>query len=136
MLLDGVPDVAEVRAGPHLGDAEPQALEGDLAQAPGEDAAVAVTADQEHPAGVAVVAVLDHRDVQIDDVALLERLVARNAVTDLVIDRGADGLGVGLVARGAVVEGRRDAALHLYHVVMAELVQLGCRDPGLTKGVM
>jgi hypothetical protein len=101
MLLDGMPDVAEVRAGPHLGDAEPQALVGDLAQAPGEDAAVAVTTDQEHPAGVAVVAVLDHRDVQIDDVALLERLVTRNAVTDLVIDRGADRLGVGLVARGA-----------------------------------
>jgi hypothetical protein len=42
-------------------------------------------ADVEHAAGVAVEAVLDHGDVDVDDVARLEHLVAGNAVADLVL---------------------------------------------------
>src|SRR6266436_607449 len=50
-----------------------------------------------HPAGVAVPAVEDEGDVDVDDVALLERLLARNAVADHVIDRGAGRLAVAAI---------------------------------------
>ena len=49
-------------------------------------------ADEVHAAGVAVEAVLDDRDVDVDDVAGLQALVVRDAVADHVVDRGADGL--------------------------------------------
>jgi hypothetical protein len=83
-----------------------------------------------------MVAILDDRDVEIDDVAVLQCLVARNAMADLMVDRGADRLRIGLVAGGRVVERRRNAALNIDHVVMAELVEFAGGDSGLTKGVM
>jgi hypothetical protein len=49
---------------------------------------------------VAVVAILDDGDVEVEDVAVLQHLVAGDAVADHVVDRGADGLGVGRVAGG------------------------------------
>ncbi|MNT32463.1 hypothetical protein D3C72_1683460 [compost metagenome] len=73
----------------------------------------------EHAAGVAVVAVLDDGDVDVQGVAILERLVVRDAVADHVVDRGADRLRVALV-----VERGRDGLLHVDDVVVADLVQL------------
>jgi hypothetical protein len=62
-------DVAQPGAGLDLGDALPHAFEGD-GTAAGQDGCVA---DAEHAAGVAVPAVLDDGDVEVDDVALLQR---------------------------------------------------------------
>ena len=59
-------DVAEVRAGAHLADAAPHRFVRDV------DEALRVRrdlADGVHAAGVAVEAVLDDRDVDVDDVA-------------------------------------------------------------------
>ena len=101
-VLDRVADVAQAHAGLDLDDAVPHRLVGDLAQALGGDRAFA---DDEHAAGVAVPAVLDDGDVDVDDVAVLQRPVVRDAVADLVVDRGAERLRVGRVARRRVVSG-------------------------------
>jgi len=69
-------------------------------------AAIEALADDEHAAGVAVPAVLDDGDVDVDDVALFERLVIGDAVANLVVDRGANRLGVGRVAATGVIERR------------------------------
>src|SRR5688572_15600634 len=84
--LDGVADVAEMGAGPGGGDAADHAFVGHVDEAPRLYADVA---DQEHPAGVAVPAVEDDGDVDIDDVAVLQRPLAGDAVADDMVDRGA-----------------------------------------------
>ena len=48
--------------------------------------------DEVHAAGIAMEAVADDRDVDIDDVAALQALIARDAVAHHVVDRGANGL--------------------------------------------
>src|SRR5688572_18666978 len=68
--LDGMSEVAEARAGADDADAPPHGLEPDLAQAPGLDRGFT---DLEHAAGVAVEAILDDRDVHIDDVPRPDR---------------------------------------------------------------
>jgi len=81
-----VADVSEARAGPNDRDAAPHAFVSDFTQAArlhGRKAGI------EHAARVAVEAVLDDRDVDVDDVSRLEQLVAGDAVADEVIDRGA-----------------------------------------------
>ncbi|MNN46538.1 hypothetical protein D3C81_1609220 [compost metagenome] len=83
-------------------------------------------ADGEHLAGVAVVTVLDHRDVDIDDVAILQRFVVGDAVADDVVDRGADRLGEALV-----VQRRGNGLLHVDDVVVADAVQFVGSDAGL-----
>src|SRR5690606_33841264 len=84
-------------------------------------------ADVVHAAGVAVPAVLDHGDVDVDDVAVLQDLgLARDAVADHVVDRGAHGLG-----EAAVADVGRDRPLHLQDVVVADPVELLGGDPGL-----
>jgi hypothetical protein len=83
-------------------------------------------AHEEHLAGIAVVAVLDDGDVDVDDVAFLEFFVARDAMAHLVVHRGADG------AREAlVVERRRDGLLLVDDIIVAQLVELAGGDPGL-----
>ena len=99
--------------------AQPHAFEGDFAQAFGLDRSLT---DHEHPAGVAVIAVLDRRDVEIDDVAVLQYPVARHAVADLLIDRGTDRFRIRVVTGRCVVERCRNATLYIDHVVMAEPV--------------
>src|SRR5215212_4470484 len=66
--LDVGADVAEMRAGPNAANAAPHRLVREISQALGLDRRLA---DQEHAAGVAMKAVLDHRYVDIDDVAVL-----------------------------------------------------------------
>src|SRR5207244_1563158 len=97
--LDDGADVAEARAGPHLPDAEPHAFESHVDQPPRLDVGLA---DVEHAAAISVVAVLDDGDVDVEDVGQLEDAFAGNAMADLVVHRGADRLGIGLVARRRV----------------------------------
>ena len=126
-----VPDVAEARARPDLLDAAPHRLIGELAQALGGDRTFA---DDEHAAGVAVPAVLDDGDVDVDDVAVLQRPLVRDAVADLVVDRGADRLRVGHVARAGVVQRRRYGLLDVHDVVVREASSASVVIPGLTCG--
>ncbi|CAJ6303506.1 Uncharacterised protein [Burkholderia pseudomallei] len=127
MLLDRVADVAEMRAGPHLVDAEPHAFVGGLHEALREDRALA---DDEHPARVAEIAVLDDGDVDVQRVAVLERLLARDAVADHVVDRRADRLRERRIAGRLVVERRGHRALHMGHVFVAEAIEFARRHAG------
>jgi hypothetical protein len=63
-----VPDVAESRSGSDLVDAPPHCLAAHGAQALGLHRRLA---HEVHAAGIAVEAVLDHGDVDIEDVAAL-----------------------------------------------------------------
>ena len=78
----------------------------------------------EHAAGVAMPAVFDDGDVDVDDVAFFQRLVVGNAMTHLVVDGGANRFGVGVVTAGVVVQRGRNGLLNLGDVVVAELVEL------------
>jgi hypothetical protein len=109
-------DVAQGGPGTHRADPAEHRLAGHVDQAPGEHRGLA---DEEHLAGVAVIAVLDDGDVDIDDVALLQALVAGDAVTDLVVHRGADRLG-----EAPVVQRCRDRLLDARDVVVADRVEL------------
>jgi len=123
-----VADVAQPDAGLDLDDALPHGVVGECAQAFGGDGAFA---HDEHAAGVAMPAVLDDGDVQIDDVAVLQGAVVGDAVADLVVDRGADRFRIGRVAARRVVQRGGDGALYLHHVVMGQLVQGLGGDAGL-----
>jgi hypothetical protein len=92
--------------------------------------------DIEHAAGVAVITILDDGNVDVHDVAVLQRLVIGNAMAHHAVDRGADGLGIGVVAVRRVVERSRNAALHIDHVVMAKLVDGLGGDTGFDERVM
>ena len=86
-----VTDVAEKGAGLDRVDAAPHAFVGDLGQATRLDRRFA---DEEHAAGVAVIAVLDDGDVDVDYVAGLELLVGPGTpwqttwLTEVQIDFG------------------------------------------------
>src|SRR5690554_1338361 len=84
--LDCRTDGARALAGPDSGNAAHQAFVGDLEKplCRALDLAYGV-----HPAGIAVPAVENVGDVDIDDVSFLERLGFRNAVADDVVHRGA-----------------------------------------------
>ncbi|MNL21380.1 hypothetical protein D3C87_1426670 [compost metagenome] len=116
VLLDHFADVAEAAAGFDDLDRLVHAFLGDLRQTLGPDRHFA---DVEHAAGVAVVAVFDHGNVDIQGVAVFQGLVVRDTMADHVVDRGADRLRVALV-----VERGRDGLLHVDDVVVADLVQL------------
>jgi len=137
--LDGVTDIA--RGGTRLdrGDAAHHALVGDFDQPLGT---ARDFPDRVHAAGIAVPVVEDEGDVDIDDVALTQRFVARNAVADHVIDRGAGRLAVAAIHQrrwhGAVVEAEfvhqpvdtlgRDARLDFWY---QHVETLGGEPPGL-----
>ena len=86
-------------------------------------------ADEHHLAGVAVIAVLDDRDIDVDDVAGLELPLPRDAVADLMIDRRADGF-----REAAVVERRRNRLLLVDDVVVADPIELTGGDARLHVG--
>ena len=129
-LRDRVADVADVGARPDRPDARIKALLGHFGQPPREHARLA---DQEHLAGVAVVAVLDDRDVDVHHVAGLQHLLGRrDAVADDVVDRRADRLRERrLIAPAPVVERRRDAVDLVDDVGMADPVEFLGGDAGL-----
>jgi len=120
MLLDRVANVTERRAGADLYDAQPQALEGDFAQASRLQRRFAYL---EHAAAVAVIAVRDHGHVEVDDVPILQQPVAGDAMADLMVHRRANRLWIWPVAWRSVVEWCWNAALNIHDVVVAELIQ-------------
>ena len=124
VLLHGVTDIAERRAGPHLLDTLHHRLERDLAQPLGENGRLA---DEIHATGVAVPAILDHGDIDVDDVAVLEDFSrARDAVADDVVDRRAHSLGKALVA-----DVRRHRFLHIDDVIVGDRIDFFGRGAGL-----
>jgi hypothetical protein len=90
-------DVAEGVAGLHGLDPLHQRVVRDLDQPLGLPGDVA---GDVHPRGVAEPAVDDHGHVDVQDVAVLEHLRSRDAVTDDMVDRDAAGVLVALVADG------------------------------------
>src|SRR5690606_17931722 len=84
--LDGMADIARGVPRAHLGYAAHHRLVGDVHQPLGGPLHLA---DGIHAARIAVPAVNDQRDVDIDDVALAQRLVVGDAVADDVVDRRA-----------------------------------------------
>ena len=121
VLLYRVPDIAEMRPGAHCLDAPPEALEGHLAQAACLDGRAP---DVKHPAGIAVEAILDDGDVNVDDVAGAEPPVAGHAMTHDVVHRRANRPRERAVSRRRIVEGRGSRLLHPGDVVVAEPVEL------------
>ena len=119
--LDGGADVAEGGAGADLRDAAHQRLMGHVDQAFGASHGLA---GDEHARGVAVPAIEDHRDVDVQDVAVLELLGPGNAVADDVSDREARRLGV-----AAIAQRRRHRAVAA-HVGVDEVVQRFGRHAG------
>ena len=123
-LLDGMADVAEGCAGADAADTSPHGFVGDVHQALGEDAGLS---DEKGAVGVAVPAVFDDSDVDIDDVAVFQGLVGRDAVADDVVDRDAGGSGK---RWAAIVEAGRDGVLLVDHVIVAAAVKFGSSDTG------
>ena len=111
-------------------DAAPHRLVGDVDEAACLDR---WRAHVEHAARVAVVAVLDDRDVDVDDVARLQLALAGNAVADDVVHRRAQRRRVGGVAGRRVFERGRDGLLHADHVVVGQPVDFAGGDAGLDE---
>ena len=126
--LNGVADVAKISARLDPGDAVPHGFERDVGKTP---RLYRRFTGEIHAAGVAMIAVLDDRDVDVDDVTRLQHLVARHAVAHLMVDRRANGFRVGRVSRRRVVEWRGNGALHVHHVLMAQPVQFAGADAWL-----
>ena len=99
--LDGRADVTDVGAGSDLLDADLQALAGHLDHVAGQRTG---GPHVEGHRGVAVKAVaprVDGRDIDVDDVAVLQYPLLRDAVADHFVDAGADALGeTSVVQRG------------------------------------
>jgi hypothetical protein len=91
-------------------------------------------AHNEHAACITVPTVFDDGDVDVDNIAFLSTFVIGNAVANLMVDGGANGLRVGRVARRLVIEGGWNGALNLNHVIMGQLVQFVGGDAWFYKG--
>src|SRR6266481_1488423 len=81
--LDSMTDITQVSAWLDGTYAAPHRLIGDFTQTLGLNGRYA---DIKHAAAVAVIAVFDDSDVQIDNVAVFQHFVAGNTVTHLMID--------------------------------------------------
>ena len=79
-------------------------------------------------------AIFDDGDIDVDNVALFQDFVIRDAVTNLVVDRGANRLRVWFVAIRGIVQRRGNGQLHLGDVVMRQLVQGVGGHPSLHMG--
>src|SRR5699024_1379457 len=87
--------------------------------------------DTEHATGIAVPAVLDDGDINVDDVAIFKGLVTGYAMADDMIDGRADGAGKRRMPwRGIAHRGRSDIK-HIGYVIQTEFVELGRGDAGL-----
>src|SRR5207302_8458706 len=98
VALDGGAQVAQPVAGLGLLHARPEGLLGDADQA---QRLRADPADRDGAAHVGPEAVQDQAQVEADDVALMDRAPAGDAVDDLVVDRDAGRLRIVLVAEEA-----------------------------------
>ncbi len=118
-------DVAEGVPGFHRLDPLHQRVMRDLDQAFGF---AAEFARDIHPAVVAVPAVQDDGHVDVQDVAVLQRARAGNAVADDVVDADA-----GCVLIPAIADGGRHRACRL-DAGLNEVIQRARRDAGCDKG--
>ena len=109
----------------------PHGLVGDGAKTFGCNGGIA---HNEHAACVTMPTVFDDGNVDVDDIAFFEHLVIGNAVANLMVDGGANGLRVGRITRRLVVEGRWDGALNLNHEIMGQFVQFVGGDAWFYKG--
>lgn len=132
VLLDRVTDIAQMCAWSDLRDAKPHAFEGSLHELLNENR---TCTNDEHPAGIAEITVFDHGNIDVERVAVLDHLGARNAVTDYVIDRNAGGFRVRRVTRRLIVERRGHGALLLQHVFVAQAIEFAGRDSSFYKGL-
>src|SRR5678815_689091 len=89
MALDGSGNVAQAVAGLRVLNADHQAFVRDVDEAASLQRHVA---DQIHATGIAVPAVYDRGDVDVDDVAVLKGTIRRNSMAHDMVDRGAAAL--------------------------------------------
>ena len=115
VTLNGMADIAQSHARSDHLDTDAHALVTDPCYTPRDNRRLT---DEKHLAGVAVITVLNDRDIDIDDVAVLEDLAAGDAVADLVIDRGTYRF-----RKPVVIERCRDRLLHLGDVVVTQTIQ-------------
>ena len=120
--LDRMADIAERRAGPDRRDATHEGFVGHVHQQPrlGRGPARHV-----HAAGVAMPAVEDDGDVDVDDVAIGQDALAGDAVADDMVDRDAGRPGV-----AAIAERRRHRVVGDHELVDGPVEMIG-RDAGL-----
>jgi len=123
VALDGFTNIAKMGAGAYHVDTLPHGLVGNVTQSFSKHRRLP---DTEHLAGIAMIAVFDDGDVDIDDVSLLQFLLTRDAVAHLVIYRGTDGFG-----KTVVVERCGDRFLNIDDIVVTESVQFGSGDTHL-----
>ncbi len=83
ITLDGVPDITKCVAGLHRVDAPEQRIVGDLYQPlrPPRKFARDI-----HPACIAIPAINDHRDIDVENITVFQSLIARYSMTHDVID--------------------------------------------------
>ena len=124
MLLDRMTDIAQGGARAHRLDTAHHRFVRGVDQPLGQHRR---RASDIHTAGVAVPTVLDHGDVEVDDVAVLEHLpFVRDAMTDHMVDRGAQGL-----RKAVVADVGWNRLLHVDDVLVGEPVELLGGDTGL-----
>ena len=71
--------------------------------------------------------IFDERDVNIDDIAILEHLfLTRNTVADNVVDGSTDRFG-----ESTIIKRCRNGILYVQRVVVADTVKFSCADTGL-----
>ena len=121
-LLDGMADVAEPLAVPRLGDPVPQRSLGDLEQLGHLGRHIA---DGHRICSVPVPTLVDGAGIDRDDVAFTQAIVARNAVHDDLVGRGADR------RRESVVAEEGGTALPLTKDLGGNRVELAQRCAGL-----
>ena len=126
ILLDRVPDIAQSGAGSDQFDTRDHGPVRYVADALALDGRLA---DQEHFAGVAVPAILDDGDINIDDVTVFQPFITGNAMANYVVDRSADRLG-----KTPVIERCRNGFLRLRDVLVTDLIQFTGGDAGLDVG--
>jgi hypothetical protein len=125
MGLDRRADIAEGGTRADLLDPLHQRVMGDLDQPLGPAAGAPRDI---HPAGIAVPALDDHGHVDVQDVAVAQQLVARDAMADHMVHADAGGVLVALVADGRRGHAQRlDPAAH-------EIVDRACRHAGFHEG--
>ncbi len=106
--LDCRADHVDGQPGLYGGDAEVEAFLGDLHQLHRRFGHIAHT---DHDRVVAVHAVEEDGDVEVDDVAVLERAIVRDAVTNDFVDRGTDRFGKSAVSDAAGIAAKVDIGL-------------------------
>jgi hypothetical protein len=82
-------------------------------------------ADRIHPAGIAVPALDDEGDVDIDDIGVLQHPLAWHAMADHVIDRGAGRIAVAAIHQGGGIGAMAEGE------IADEIVNDGSRHPRL-----